>query len=120
MTIEQQRISISKWMGWIDVHSANLEQPHADMIYAYVGNIKSGDLIGWKDNERGEPIPNYPLDLNACHEMEKKIIKEHLWYKYCDNIHFHYPELGPHGFMHATSQQRSESLCRTLWPERFQ
>lgn len=60
---------------------------------------------------------DYPNCLNAIHEAEKKLTPEqHKTFreKLCVLC------MGSGGPISATPQQRSEALCRTLWPERFE
>lgn len=57
--------------------------------------------------------PNYPSDLNACHEMEKVLTYEQI----CD-----YGDWLPKddwGLIHATAAQRAEAFLRTIgkWEE---
>lgn len=109
MTTEEQRIAIAEWM---EEHTVVELQGK----YYY--------------EETAELIPNYPLDLNAMHEAEKKLDKS-LAAKYQENLvkicvtldklFVIGQKYGLDGYVtHATSQQRSEALCRTLWPERFE
>lgn len=113
MTINEQRIAIAEW---------------------YFGK--------WKEIQQGEQewyirlecqwdkVPNYPLDLNAMHEAEKKL-RENQFHYVDYPIMLFYLESGlkwngenigyfMFNFIHATSQQRSEAICRTLWPERWE
>lgn len=117
MTQDEQRIAIAKWMGW--THIKLVDSPAA---------LGRPSLMGYADNLSGElkVIPNYPLDLNAMHEAEKKLLaSEHtdmlgdnylqvLW-QVCEDIYFKQITVCV-----ATSAQRSEALCRVIVPERFQ
>lgn len=69
---------------------------------------------------RGKPIsPNYPSDLNACHEMEKVLTAEHIFpyeIHLCQIIHQDGPVApGPLGFeWHASARQRCLAFVKTL------
>lgn len=114
MTLEQQRIAIAEWMGWTLIKVA---ASHAPMGYA--------------DNLSGELriIPDYTNDLNAIHEAEKKLDKslsakyQESLVKICvtlDKLFVVGQKYGLDGYViHASAAQRSEALCRTLWPERW-
>lgn len=53
-------------------------------------------------------IPNYCNDLNAMHEAEKLLIKNHnLWTNY-------YYSIGATIVLHATARQRAEAFLRTI------
>lgn len=101
------RIAIAEWMGW---------------------TVKRNDWaepMGYNDNLSGDlkVIPNYPLDLNAMHEAEKKLIEANngenmiysKWLSVLQSICG-----GTFNAFHATSSQRSEALCHVIVPERFQ
>jgi hypothetical protein len=117
MTPEQQKIAIAEWMGWkkccgnckcwIPPKGIDLN------IYKFIPY----EFCGCTD---------YPNDLNACHEAEKKltdnqkdsyaiklfyIVFPRKGYELDCTTHFH--------TIHASSSQRSEALCRILFPERF-
>lgn len=115
MNKEQQRIAIAEWMGW-------KKDKHWELNHLW---CHDNHVLSRKYDE----LPDYPNDLNAMHEAEKKIRE--------NQFHFvHYPEnlflvvtgLKWNGHMgyfmfnyiNATAAQRSEALCRTLWPERFE
>ena len=59
-------------------------------------------------------IPDYPSDLNACHEMEKKLTDG------CFGTAKTYETLlarimpGPRGLWHATATQRAEAFLRII------
>lgn len=110
MTLDEQRIAIAEWMGW----------KKADNCW-----------FGSSPNEKAiKHLPNYPLDLNAMHEAEQKL-RENQFHYVDYPIMLFYLESGlkwdgknmgyfMFNFIHASSQQRSEALCRTLWPERWE
>ena len=58
-------------------------------------------------------VPNYPGDLNACHEMEKALSTAQLQREYADILD------DGNGGHFATAAQRSEAFLRTLglWEE---
>lgn len=136
MTLEQQRIAIAEWKGW-------KMQSHPDRIEKVKGWTRPEH---WVLNPEGLPcfdfdIPNYPFDLNAMHKAEEHLLVLHD-VKLTDGIrpindgtgkYMHELDLitksehsqgsllwhGTFHWLHATAAQRSEALCRTLWPERW-
>lgn len=95
MTDEQINIAIAEACGWT-----------VELSY-----MQSGiDVI--RDGKR-RPLPDCCNDLNAMHEAEKLLIKNHnLWtnYFYC---------IGATIVLHATARQRAEAFLRTIgkWEE---
>lgn len=122
MTQPEQRIALAEWMGW-EHQDATSET--GDVDFWYNDELKVQDYLS----------PNYPNDLNACHEVEKKLKEQSLCEKYggtlgllvereeakheCWEAHAT-TALMLYCFCIATSQQRTEALCRTLFPERFE
>lgn len=107
MNAEQQRIAIAEWMGWMfDGTSSDLAYP------------------GWYHATCKKALPNYPNDLNAMHEAEKKLSIKLPGVPHSQSERSRYVDLlfemyGSKGGALASAAQRSEALCRTLWPERF-
>lgn len=106
MTKEQQRIALAEWMGW------------------ELTDDKS--TFKFRKNGRGgyDSPPNYPEDLNAIHGAEMKLSASER-YVYSVNLHaLIYPkdetDAGFFLVLCATASQRSEALCRTLFPERWE
>lgn len=116
MTNQQIRIAVAEVMGHVEP--------------ACYGNL------GWLSKAghgKVEFVPNYPADLNACHEMEKVLTRKqriearwHLVQITDDN----YDTWGPHEYntlgvwevsltdidacLNATARQRCEAFLRTL------
>jgi len=87
----------------------------------------------WKKAQGVDYVPNYPEDLNAMHEAEKQLTPAQLiqytevlcgeinlvdWGYYPGEAGIDWDEVSK--LTIATAAQRSEALCRTLWPEKFQ
>lgn len=135
MTNEQMRIVIAeacggKWYEWKDL-------PRKGICFQM-----PNDLIGTNQQVCNRPndwinryyynkdnYPNYPLDLNACHEMEKNL-KQVQVVTYQDilvSITCKTEKLFPNdkaypldGFViAATSQQRCEAFIKTVCPEKW-
>jgi hypothetical protein len=116
MTNEEMRISIAEWVGW---------------KYKLFDSMDGGSY-GWVKGDNFpcdiDTIPNYPEDLNAMHEAEKKLSRlERIAYmrRLRLNAIEHDPENHitndeANALCFATSQQRSEALCRVILPERFE
>ena len=119
MTQQEQRIAIAEWMGW-----TNISQ--------YENSIWGTPPQGLPERKGGMAVldfetDDYPNDLNAMHEAEKKLgdwtmpmeagtLVDKYLLKLVDVCSDAQPEIY---YVHATSAQRSEALCRTLFPERF-
>jgi len=105
MTKEQQRIKIAEACGW------------TRLFQAY------GDLYGDKEKPQ-QRVPNYPEDLNACHEMEQWLKGTLEQYHNDPVIHRRWKEyqylLMKRFGASATAAQRCEYFLRVLnlWEER--
>lgn len=108
MTNEQINRAIAETCGW-------KMQDHPDCVAKKVGwqmpekwILRPDGMLVFKHD-----IPNYCECLNAMHEAEKTIVRNHnLWTNY-----FYY--VGATIALHATSRQRAEAFLRTLgkWEE---
>jgi len=60
--------------------------------------------------------PNYPEDLNACHEFEKTIhtVQVQTYRKHLQSLVEQEVETGMFGIWHATARQRCEALLMTM------
>lgn len=121
MTTDEMRIAIAEKVGWKKVP-----------VYEWEGNTRVPfqyvDL---------DVVPNYPTDLNACHEMENVLNREQQdvfaneLYQLlpCDENHgpidMDDPAAGDvmtasmFQVSHATAAERAEAFCRVFWPEKF-
>lgn len=112
MTKEEQRIAIAEFCGWTQIREAKL----------------TGGLVGMPPNgefeDRGT-VPDYPNDLNAMHEAEKRLGKSTfdyarwLWKTSHEPPHHILTNDDMFPFAHATAHQRAEALLRTIgkWTE---
>ena len=105
MTDDQIRIAIAEWCGWRSYH---------DCLHILYWNESLGELI--QDAYMSHALPDYPNDLNAVHEAEKKL-DVNPWQQYINLL----PDIiedwrSP---IHATARQRCEALLKTvgLWKE---
>ena len=105
MKPDEQRIAIAEWMGWTQIYNrADLDAPRGVNPH----------------NKEVENLLNYPLDLNAMHEAEKKLTDDNSLHGKVAYNNVLMRVCGSHAAcVSATASQRSEALCRTLWPERF-
>lgn len=124
MTLDQQRIAIAEWMGFYDFTTKTVLSGETFTIAKLKDGIKHPfDWTPWADGRYS--IPEYPEDLNAMHEAEKKLHptdKDTIYVRNLEKLISHCDIDGAvflGGLISATSQQRSEALCRVLWPERF-
>lgn len=117
MTPQEQRIALAEWDGW-----SHLDKPlRVDRGFEGWGNAYWTDYNGHARFD----CPDYPSDLNAVHELEKKLTMEQAR-KYneilCKLVIP--PKVlfapSPHSFLyHSSAAQRCEALCRVLFPERW-
>ena len=106
MTQEKQRIAIGIACGWQNVTPVVVQNVTHQGDDRTVG-ISSDS--GW--------VPDYPNDLNACHEMEKVLMEKgvNAWWSYVAFINRHNPRpFGTETAVHATAAQRCEAFLRTL------
>lgn len=103
MSPEKQRIAIATACGWTDIRRQNLYRGDRDLY--------GTKLIGAEKHRLR--LPDYPNDLNACHEMEKDLSTAQLQREYADILD------DANGGHFATAAQRSEAFLRTLglWTE---
>ena len=107
MSPEKQRIAIATACGWTDIRRQNL--------YAGDRDLYGNKLIGAEKHRNR--LPDYPSDLNACHEMEKVLTEKgvNAWWSYVAFINRHNPRpFGTETAVHATAPQRCEAFLRTL------
>ena len=69
MTDEELRRRVAELLGWTNI----CEESH----YSYDDMEHLDVLCGISKTGCKDEMPNYPQDLNACHEMEKEIRKDH-------------------------------------------
>lgn len=133
MTTIEQRIAIAEWMGWKFVkmphgeHGYYYFKPNAERIeMAKIGNCPGATPL--------YEIPEFCEDLNAMHEAENKLTTSQCrdYFRALKSIIVGDKNVEPNkSYLESMltsselsiicpSQQRSEALCRTLWPERFQ
>lgn len=139
MTQLEQRIALAEWLGWHSIE--HVEAATSDkyslvgidsycvMSYTLMDKHQDNEIKPWK-----KYVPNYPNDLNACHEVEKKLlIAQHETFRNelarittiergpKDILQAdYYSSVNERAYISTTSQQRTEALCRTLFPERFE
>lgn len=89
MTPEKQRIAIAKACGW-ETHT------------------KSGKLVL-------HGLPNYPIDLNVCHEMEKHVVEAGAtWTHYISALDTESQVDGVSMLWHATAQMRCRAFLKAI------
>jgi hypothetical protein len=126
MTPNEQRIAIATACGWKCAgHPQQLEATEGyNFGYQFVIN-PDGQLVTHNS------IPDYPADLNACHEMEQVLSGEQkeqfiFWLNHLHpSADIHYAEkkrdlrLDVFDLVHTTASQRAEAFLRTLglWTE---
>ena len=102
MSPEQQRIAIEKACGW-----------KYKKGYTYCPD-------GTSRTTAGPDYPNYLSDLNACHEMEKRLDRPNLRVNYYNNLSLSWTGRADRGIPYwwliheATPTQRCEAFLRTL------
>lgn len=99
MTDQEIKKEIAEFLGFTDLHISP----------------GSGQLYGReKPNHRVRTtLPNYPEDLNACHDFEKLILKNEPVMGRNTYGYVLKDVAGKH-YYHATARQRCEALLRTI------
>ena len=99
MTDEEIRIKVTELLGWYIADAKNgLGVAHGQAIWPHT--VK--------------PLPNYPQDLNACHEMVETLRKEDdsKWYDFRKHL---MDECGSvMNAIQATARQRCEAFIKTM------
>jgi hypothetical protein len=123
MNTEQQRIAIAEWMGvHLDSHFAKWKLLGEGWRECEVCGRKQAACYEWPIC--GYPnikIQDYPNNLNAMHEAEKKLTGIQCL-RYADELNKAtkcFRHITPLIMCMASADKRSEALCRTLWTERF-
>jgi hypothetical protein len=124
MNPEKQRIKLAEWDGWKEAFPAK-GQAHPETKRG--GILLPYHWVNERTHERVADLPDYLSDLNAVHELEKRLSRRDYWY-YAD-IHLldvvgRDNNARPFGGEQAsarcaTAAQRCEALLKTLglWEE---
>lgn len=136
MTPQEQRIALAEWDGWKRVETT-------EQVMHWPGGMLPTKVVRWcqkliKFGKEKFPLgvieedelPDYPSDLNAVHELEKKLdpfMPENTdetgeqWNHYCDTLQEICEERSDprRCYINATAAQRCEALCRVLFSERW-
>ncbi|TXH19509.1 MAG: hypothetical protein E6R03_00410 [Hyphomicrobiaceae bacterium] len=91
-------LKVAWLLGW-----KSIDKRYALFAHRGLSGRKPNDVDGIE-----HPVPDYPHDLNACHEMEKTIIKKGLVQDYVDHM------FEENGEWHATARQRCEAFVLTM------
>ena len=82
-----------------------------------------GSLRGERNGRRLEiDVPDYLNDLNACHDMERRMLKSNrmgtccaIWWRYCEMLMSVVDRgLGTEAHVHAAAAQRCEAFVLTM------
>ena len=122
MTEQEQRIALAEFEGWhsLGQDAGMIEHFVTDNIYKVIGIISYEEFIKHRKLE----LPDYLHDLNAVHEVEKKLINikadyaDHLIEVCCGKGR----SFGPDGEVEgnidlvitATAKQRCEAILKTI------
>ncbi len=105
MTPNEQRIAIAEHLGWTP-------QPGCKWVSGQTYGIPPNG-----ENHHWQQFPDYPNDLNAMHEAEKRIPDEDFM-EYVNRLEGLYLDLSENqstaGSHCATASQRAEALLRTF------
>ena len=110
MTAEAQRIEIAEACGWTNVRETS---------FGLLGCHPKADLSALSDEYLcARTVPDYPNDLNACHEFEKILsttpiyMQKHAFNNYaamlCEMCKHEYNAIA------ATAPQRCEAFLKTI------
>jgi hypothetical protein len=108
--------AIAEYCGWAEI------EPEIERIG--IEDVPNGQLRGITPKGNSCVLPDYYNDLNACHEMEKKLNEKKVWEYRNILMSIVYKDLtgpsrGSGAVIHATSAQRCEAFLRTIgkWKE---
>lgn len=127
MTTQDQRIALAEWDGWNSYKcGASSVAPGKWRLVPPNPKQLVAELFETREEAFVEYTPDYPSDLNAVHELEKKLTEQQrLFYmrkliqdESVDDA-FHVTNGMVWDMTHANAAQRCEALCRMLWPERW-
>lgn len=134
MTEQEQQITIAMAHGWTAENIAAWKEVQT-LLKEYRELRKRESFSGWNIVDKIEAVknqqtyigdvPNYPQDLNACHEVEKRIKEDDsLWDTYGRILievvmgkQWWEKPLESSDFAtvsHANAEQRSEAICRLI------
>lgn len=116
MTPEEQRVALAKWAGWQDIYrcgvSLSRTKNGAEHGKRFAGTLDPPSINYGREYQE---IPDYLNDLNAVHDLEKKLTPLQ-WNDYANKL-IQYWEAGGTRFagaIHSTAAQRCEALLKTL------
>lgn len=120
MTPEEQRIAIAEALGRFKRPPNQIveyQDPRADgVVFQRVRFLNKDGTVERVSPCYIEDIPNYPEDLDACHEMEKAIKTQNEFSAYVGYLIVITGDQLP---VSASAAQRCEAFCRVMWPERW-
>ncbi len=119
MTPDEQQSALLDWMGFKFIPSHDVQRPGPDMMITLAVPDSWRDPDGCLADCENNPLPNYPTNLNAMHEVEIKIVENGLGYSYSHNLYNVVVPKAKQPFM-ADADERCEAACRVLFPERWQ
>lgn len=126
MTNQQIRMAIAEFMGIESFHTHYWDE-RDDRRYFIC--TRCGEDVGWGEYSRNEGVTlepcsgtehNFPEDLNACHEAEKKLFGLLIRGFDASGIYWNaLTNVAGKRIWHATARQRCEALLRVLgkWKE---
>lgn len=115
MTEQEKIIAIAEWRGWTNVHW--YEDDDGPGFLTGIPSPSSEQMLklpAWRVHDLltyGDKVPNYPNNLNACHEAEKGLIPQQR-VDYSNNLAKICGTQMEKIF--ATSQQRTDALVKTI------
>jgi len=109
MNDEQLRIAVAEALGWT----------YAKPAYSRVLNVHA--VVGLDPDGERRTTPNWPADLNACHQFEKTLSRDQQQ-EYVRQLIKLFKEPLPlmdfnFAMLNATARQRCEALLAVLKPE---
>lgn len=117
MTPEAQRKAIGEACGWTRIGMCFRVRSGKDLLgsVSALHGTPPRDKDKPEDDQAFEPVPDYPGDLNACHEMEKvlKLDQNNHYKAYLIDIVFADASTR-RGICCATAAQRCEAFLKTL------
>ena len=109
MTDNELRVKVAELLGWTECATQSVDLNNGVSVQP-MGLERTGDKYK-------QMLPDYPNDLNACHEMESSLNTTDLVELYCTLLFGYIDQKSKYqGWLtiHATAKQRCLAFVKTM------